>query len=128
MKPSLRGTEQYTRPINIPKSPFGSERYYYKLESPSGTEQLNIYAGQVQNQSILTNQHHRARSLTMILPVFKAISTTNRHGKDILRSQPADSTPPAATYLDSKDAMYDIMTNDKIPATSHQPPTANDQH
>ena len=110
MRSSLRGTEQYTRPINIPKSPFGSERYYYKLESPSGTEQLNIYAGQVQNQSILTNQHHRARSLTMILPVFKAISTTNRHGKDILRSQPADSTPPAATYLDSRDAMNDIMT------------------
>ena len=46
----------------------------------------------------------------MILPVFKAISTTNRHGKDILRSQPADSTPPAATYLDSRDAMNDIMT------------------
>merc|ERR1712077_61997 len=50
------------------------------------------------------------KSLTMILPLFKAISTTNRHGKDILRSQPADSTPPAATYLDSRDAMNDIMT------------------
>merc|ERR1712077_73578 len=50
------------------------------------------------------------KNLTMILPLFKAISTTNRHGKDILRSQPADSTPPAATYLDSRDAMNDIMT------------------
>ena len=46
----------------------------------------------------------------MILPVFKATTSVNRRGKDILRTQPADSTPPAATYLDSGDAMNDIMT------------------
>ena len=46
----------------------------------------------------------------MILPFFKATSETNHRGKDILRSQPADSTPPAATYLDSGDAMNNIMT------------------
>ena len=69
---------------------------------------MDLYTGQVQNQPIQTNQHRLTRSLTMILPFFKATTTTNYHGKDTLRSQPPDSIPPAATYLDSRDAMNNI--------------------
>ena len=46
----------------------------------------------------------------MILPVFKATTSVNHRGKDTLRTQPTNSTPPAATYIDSGDAMNDIMT------------------
>ena len=110
IRPSRSGTEEYTRPINIPKSPFGSERNHYKSISLSGTEQVDIYTSQSQHQSVQSNRHRPTKSLTMILPLFKATTSVNHHGKDILRSQPADSTPPAATYLDSRDAMNDIMT------------------
>merc|ERR1712020_629892 len=110
MRPSRSGTEEYTRPINIPKSPFGLERNHYKSISLSGTEQVDIDTNQSQHQSVQSNRHRPTRSLTMILPLFKATTSVNHRGKDILRSQPADSTPPAATYLDSGDAMNDIMT------------------
>ena len=110
IRPSRSGTEEYTRPINIPKSQLGSERNHYKSISLSGTEQVDIYTSQSQHQSVQSNRHRPTKSLTMILPLFKATTSVNHHGKDILRSQPADSTPPAATYLDSRDAMNDIMT------------------
>ena len=45
----------------------------------------------------------------MILPVLKITSSTNSCGQDILRTQVANSTPPAASHLNMGDAMNDIM-------------------
>ena len=106
---SRGGTENYAMAIRTKTSPFGSERNHYKPGSLSGTEQMNICTSLQQHQSVQPVQHHSAKNHTMILPVVKVTTSTNPCGRDILRTQVADSTPPAATYLHTEDAMNDIL-------------------